>query len=294
MIHKPVLVKEVLEYLNPKPGENFIDGTIGQGGHTLLILERIAPGGRVLGIDLDVAQIENAKVEMPGQKERVVLVHDSYANVKNIALRENFTPVHGILLDLGYSSWQIENSGKGFSFQKDERLDMRYDLGSELTAETIVNEWPEEKLLQILDEYGEEKFAKQIARAVVKARNSKKIESTFELVRIIESTVPEKCQHGRIHCATRTFQALRIAVNDELGNLEEALGEAISVLTSLGRLVVISFHSLEDRMVKNFFREQEKGGFVKIITKKPITASGGELQANPRARSAKLRALIKV
>ena len=294
MIHKPVLVKEVLEYLNPKPGENFIDGTIGQGGHTLLILERIAPGGRGLGIDLDVAQIENAKVEMPGQKERVVLVHDSYANVKNIALRENFTPVHGILLDLGYSSWQIENSGKGFSFQKDERLDMRYDLGSELTAETIVNEWPEEKLLQILDEYGEEKFAKQIARAVVKARNSKKIESTFELVRIIESTVPEKCQHGRIHCATRTFQALRIAVNDELGNLEEALGEAISVLTSLGRLVVISFHSLEDRMVKNFFREQEKGGFVKIITKKPITASGGELQANPRARSAKLRALIKV
>src|SRR3989344_386563 len=281
MIHIPVLSKEVLEYLDPKPGENMIDGTIGQGGHTVLILEKTAPGGRVLGIDLDAGQIENSKAQLAEQKERIVLVNDSYANIISIVERENFKPVHGILLDLGYSSWQLEHSTKGFSFMKDERLDMRYHATSELTAEKIINGWPEEKLRQILDEYGEEKFARQIARGIVEVRGSKKIETTFELIRIIESVVPKKFQHGRIHCATKTFQALRIAVNSELESLKSALPDAISVLSPGGRLAVISFHSLEDRIIKNFFREREKGGVVNLLTKKPITANYQELSKNP-------------
>jgi len=293
MIHKPVLTKEVLEYLDVKPDENIVDGTVGQAGHTLLILEKNKPSGRVLGIDKDAGQIENAQKATSDYKNRVVLINDSYVNIASIIEEEHFRPVNGILLDLGYSSWQLEESGKGFSFAKNEALDMRYSLQNTLTAEVIVNEYPEEKLKNILEEYGEEKFAKQIARKIVEQRKIKKIHSTFELVSIIEMAVPAKFYHERIHRATRTFQALRIAVNDELGNLAAFLPKALSVLAPKGRLVIISFHSLEDRIVKNYFKEKEKEGILHIITKKPILPSGQEVLENPRSRSAKLRAIVK-
>ncbi len=293
MIHKPVLVKEVLEYLDPKPDENIIDATIGQGGHTLVILEKIAPRGIVLGVDLDPQQIENSRVRTEQYKERVILVYDSYANVKAIVQKNEFEPVKGMLLDLGYSSWQIEDSNKGFSFSKDEPLDMRYDSKNPLTARWIVNEYSEQDLQKILEEYGEEEYARKIVKKIVEERKRTPIESTLQLKSLIEASVPKSYQRGRINCATKTFQALRIAVNGELDSLNKVLPDAISVLAPGGRLVVISFHSLEDRIVKDFFREQEKNKTVMILTKKPVTASEEELADNPRARSAKLRAIIK-
>ncbi len=294
MIHTPVLKKEVLEYLDPKADENFIDGTIGQAGHTLLILEKNKPDGRVLGIDQDSQQIENSKLETVHFKDRVVLINDSYSNLKEIVEEINFKPVNGILLDLGYSSWQLENSGKGFSFKKDEMLDMRYDLESILTAEKIINEYPKEEIIKILKEYGEEKFAKQIANEIFEKRKTKRIQSTFQLVDLIEKAVPRKFRQSNIHVATRTFQAIRIAVNGELDNLKKVLPNAISVLSPGGRLVIISFHSLEDRIVKNFFKEESNKKIIKILTPKPVMALPEEISVNPRSRSAKLRVIVKI
>ena len=293
MLHIPVLTKQVLQYLDPKPNENFVDATIGEGGHAIEILKKNEPKGLLLGIDLDSSQIENSRLTTKKFKERIILVNDSYLNLKKIIERENFGPVNGILLDLGMSSWQLEKSGRGFTFQKDEVLDMRYATDNELTAEKIVNKYPEKEIEKILSEYGQEKFTKQIAREIIKQRKVKKIKSTFDLVRIIEKTVPKKFQMGSIHCATRTFQALRIAVNKELDNLKEFLPQAFGMLAPKGRLVVISFHSLEDRVVKNFFKDIFEKGVVKILTKKPITADTNEVLANPKSRSAKLRDVIK-
>jgi 16S rRNA (cytosine1402-N4)-methyltransferase len=248
----------------------------------------------VLGIDQDASQIENARLTTSNYKDRVILVNDSYANVKLIAQKENFKPVSGILLDLGYSSWQLEESKKGFSFMKDEVLDMRYNLQNTLTAQIIVNEYPEAGLQKILQEYGEEKFALHIARKITKQRQIKRINSTFELLRIIEAAIPAKFRHSRLHYATRTFQALRIAVNDELQNLAKFLPDAILTLAPEGRLVIISFHSLEDRIVKNYFKEKSKEGIIKILTPKPVSPTQEEILVNPRSRSAKLRAIIKI
>ena len=298
MKHIPVLTKEVLEYLGPEPNENFIDCTIGQAGHAKLILEKTAPSGRLLGIDLDVQQIENCKTELAGLKNRLVLVNDSYANLQKTVEKNKFFPVNGILLDMGFSSWHTDESKKGFSFQEDQPLDMRYSELSELTAEKIVNEWSEEKIAKILEEYGEEKFAEKIARKITEQRNppagGRKIESTFQLAEIVKDATPPAYWRGRIHYATRTFQALRIRVNDELENLKKVLPQAVSVLSPRGRFAVISFHSLEDRIVKSFFREQKKQNNIKILTKKPVTAREEEIKINPRSRSAKLRALIKI
>ncbi|MFI5205917.1 MAG: 16S rRNA (cytosine(1402)-N(4))-methyltransferase RsmH, partial [Candidatus Paceibacterales bacterium] len=221
----------------------------------------------------------------------MILVNDSYAHIKDIAQANHFQPVNGILLDLGYSSWQIEKSGKGFSFGTDEPLDMRYNIKNHLTAGKIVNEYPESELGHILTEYGEEKFARKIAQGIARERKIKKIETTFALKKIIEMAIPGKFQHGGIHCATRTFQALRIAVNGELDALRRALPDALELLAPGGRLVVISFHSLEDRIVKQFFKENESR--VAILTKKPVTAGEEEIKNNPRSRSAKLRAVVK-
>src|SRR3989344_3413479 len=287
MSHIPVLVKEVLEYLDPKPGENFIDGTVGQSGHSILILKKNKPDGRVLGIDLDFEQIKNSRLQTQQVKERIILVHDSYANIKDIAQKNNFKPVHGILLDLGYSSWQLENSKKGFSFSKDELLDMRYNLENTLTAEKIVNEYSESQIQRILEEYGEEKFARQIAKKIIETRDKKKIRTTFDLMDVIVSAVRGKRyaipmlasgDHrglsiwAKAHIGARSFQALRIAVNGELESLKTALPDALSVLASGGRLAVISFHSLEDRIVKNFFKDSVQEGIATILTKKPVTA----------------------
>ena len=293
-MHIPVLQKEVIEYLDPKPNENFIDCTIGEGGHSLAILEKNAPKGKVLGIDADAEVIKNTKyyIQNTIYKNRVVLVSDNFANLKEIVRREKFIKVCGILLDLGMSSWHLEESGRGFSFLRNEPLDMRYNLENPLTAEKIVNYWSKSEIEKILREYGEERFAKKIAERIIESR-AKPIETTFQLIEIIKSVIPRKYQAGRLHPATRTFQALRIVVNEELNNLEKTLPQAINVLNRGGRLVVISFHSLEDRIVKNFLKKCGGDAYVKLITKKPIGPSKEEIIKNPRSRSAKLRACQK-
>jgi 16S rRNA (cytosine1402-N4)-methyltransferase len=307
MIHTAVLKKEVLEYLNPNQNENFVDGTVGEGGHSEDILNNNGPLGKVLGIDLDPQQIVSSHWLEAIYKDRVILVNDSYTNLEDIIKRKNFQPVNGMLLDLGMSSAQLEGTHKGFSFQVDQGLDMRYnDETGYLTAEKIVNEWTEEKIEEMLREYGEEKFSKKIAKNIVEQRKQGRIKTTFGLIEIIKDATPSaywsrhsrgssmESGRGKIHYATRTFQALRIAVNDELENIKKFLPQAISALAPEGRLVVISFHSLEDRIVKNFLSEESKKGTIKILTKKPITANRDELGKNPRSRSAKLRAAIKI
>ena len=294
-IHTAVLKKEVLEYLDPKQNENFVDCTVGEGGHSEDLLERNGPEGKVLGIDLDPQQIVASQWLHVQYKERVVLVNDSYTNLKEIIARKEFGKVNGILLDLGMSSAQLVRAHKGFSFQIDQGLDMRYnDENNYLTAEKIVNEWSEEKIADILENYGEEKFARKIAKNIVEERKKGRIKTTFQLIEIIKDATPSAYWRGKMHYATRTFQALRIAVNDELENVKRILPDAVSLLEPDGRLVVISFHSLEDRIVKNFLADESKKGTIKIITKKPIMASRDELGKNPRARSAKLRVAIKI
>jgi 16S rRNA (cytosine1402-N4)-methyltransferase len=294
VIHVPVLQKEVLQYLDPKPNENFIDATIGGAGHTFAILEKNGPNGKVLGIDQDPEIIENLKFKIKNFKKRIVLVWGNFAELQEIVKKNKFTSVSGILFDLGMSSWHLEESGRGFSFQRNEPLDMRYNIKNPFTAEKIVNYWSEREIEKILKEYGEEKFAKLIAKKIVEERKFKPIKTTLQLVKIIEKAVPEKYKHQRIHFATRTFQALRIAVNDELNNLKTVLPQALEVLKIGGRMVVISFHSLEDRIVKNFFREKAKENLIKIITKKPIRPTQEEIKINPRSRSSKLRAATKL
>jgi 16S rRNA (cytosine1402-N4)-methyltransferase len=290
-IHKPVLLKEVIEYLNVGKNKNYVDCTIGEGGHAIEILKRNGPKGKVLGIEIDPELYKKLREE---KLERLILVNDSYSNLKEIVERENFKEIHGILFDLGISSWHIEKSGRGFSFLRDEPLIMRYDASREISATEIVNRWPEKEIERILKEYGEERFAKKIAREICKERKKKKIERTLQLVEVIKRAVPKWYLQRRIHFATKTFLALRIAVNNELENLKSGLLQAIDVLEREGRLVVISFHSLEDRIVKNFLKEKEREGKIKILTKKPIVPSKEEIKQNPRSRSAKLRAALKI
>jgi 16S rRNA (cytosine1402-N4)-methyltransferase len=287
-MHIPVLQKEALEYLDPKPNENFIDATIGEMGHTIAILEKNKPNGKVLGIDWDAEVIKKLKFQ-----ERIILVNDSYANLKEIVEKNNFNPVQGILLDLGMSSWHLEESGRGFTFMKNEPLDMRYQNKAQnyLTAEEIINKYPREEIERILKEYGEERFAKRIAERIIAERKIRPIKTTMQLVEILRRSIPVY-GHQKIHFATRTFQALRIAVNGELDNLKRVLPQVLEVLNKGGRIVVISFHSLEDRIVKEFFRNNKE--VLKILTKKPITSTDEEIISNRRARSAKLRAAMKI
>ena len=299
--HKSVFQNEVIKYLNPKPGENFIDATVDGGGHTVAILEKIMPRGKVLGIEIDrelytylAAEIKNQKSKI---KNNVILVNDSFINLKEIINENNFGPVAGILFDLGFSSWHLESSGRGFSFRKNEPLKMNYEsriMNQGLTAEMIVNQWSENELKKIFQEYGEERFAKRITEEIVRFRKNNPIKTTFDLVEIIKKATPYWYQRRRIHPATKVFQALRIAVNDELGNLKKSLPQALEILSAGGRIAVISFHSLEDRIVKNFFKEEAQKNNLKILTKKPVSPSLEELKENPRSRSAKLRAAIKI
>ncbi len=293
-MHVPVLQKEVIEYLDPKPNENFIDCTIGEGGHTLAILEKNGPKGKVLGIDADPEIIRNLKLEIRNFKKRIILVCDNFANLAEIAKSQRFKSVSGILFDLGMSSWHLETSNRGFSFQKKEPLDMRYNLQNPLTAEKILNYWSRVEIEKILKDYGEEQFAPKIAEALLNFRKFKPLQTTSQLVEIIKRATPGWYHRRKIHFATKTFQALRIAVNDELNNLEKALPQALNILKPGGRIVVISFHSLEDRIVKNFLKEGNKNNLLKILTKKPIIPSFKEMKINPRSRSAKLRASQKI
>lgn len=293
-IHTPVLLKEVLEIFNPQPGERYIDATVNGGGHAKEILDRIGEDGLLFGIDRDGALISRLKNKFADRKN-LIAICDSYAEMDDVSVAHGFNMIDGILFDLGFSSYHVGQSGRGFSFLRDEPLDMRYDPEKTvLTAGKIINSWSRAELTRIGKEYGEERFAGKIAEAIVRERAHKHIQTTFELVRVIRDTVPARVQHGRLHPATKIFQALRIAVNDELGELRIGLEKGIDLLRSGGKMVVISFHSLEDTIVKEMFRLKEKKGIVRLITKKPIIASRVEAQINPRARSAKLRALIKV
>jgi len=287
-MHIPVLQKEVIQYLDPKSNENFIDCTVGEGGHALAILEKTAPKGKILGIDADPEIIKSLKLS-----SRIILVCDSFVNLKEVVEKTRFKSVQGILFDLGLSSWHLEESKRGFSFQRNEPLDMRYNPRSPLTAARIVNYYSFQEIEKILKEYGEERFAQEIAKEIITIRKIKPIETTFQLAEIIKRATPRWYHWKKIHPATRTFQALRIAVNDELNNLRKTLPQTIEILKPGGRLVVISFHSLEDRIVKYFYREQASVNRLKILTKKPVTPSKEEMKINPRSRSAKLRACLK-
>jgi 16S rRNA (cytosine1402-N4)-methyltransferase len=288
MKHIPVLLPQVSKYLQPEPNKLFIDGTVGLGGHAHELMSHALPGGRLLGIDRDASNLELAREHLSGFGEAVVLEHSSYANIVALANAHGMTNVDGILLDLGYSSVHVDEAERGFSFRKSGPLDMRYDQSQELSAEIIVNEWSLEDIAKILRQYGEEKAARKIAEAIVSTRAKTRISSTGALAELIEQTVR---RHGKIHPATQTFQALRIAVNDEFGELERALPECVKLLTSGGRLAIISFHSLEDRIIKRFFKSHPD---LNVITKRPEVASREEQLTNKRSRTAKLRVAEKI
>lgn len=296
-LHISVLLEDVIKYLDPKPGDNFIDCTLGDAGHTVEILKKTSPNGKVLGIDFDKEAIKTAKSRVEEEalnKGRGVFVQGNFADLADIARREKFKNVAGLLLDLGLRTEHLATSGRGFSFQKDEPLDMRFgtkDENQPMAAE-IINSWPKDALARIFKEYGEEGRAFKIASAIVRARKKQRILGSKQLADIILKVVPRR-GYMKIHPATKVFQALRITVNDELENLKKVLPDAISILDKGGRLAVISFHSLEDRIVKHFFKENNLKN-LKIITKKPITPSEEEATRNPKSRSAKLRIAEKI
>ncbi len=286
-MHISVLKEEALYFLKPKSGENFIDCTTGSGGHTEAILEKSGPDGKVLGFEWDeglynILQKKNI--------ERLLLVNESYSLLKEVVEENNFGPVSGIIFDLGFSSFHVDSSKRGFSFMRDEKLDMRYNENTLLTAHEIVNRYKEKDLLYILKKWGEEDFSHEIARAIVEKRKDGEIKTTRELVEIIEEAVPPRYREGqRIHCATKTFQALRITVNGELLALEATLPQALDVLEKGGRLVIICFHGGEEKVIRNFLRSVN----VELITTEPVTPKEEEINKNIRSRSAKLYAAIK-
>lgn len=291
-MHTPVLLKEILEIFDPEPGQTYIDATINGGGHGRAILEKLGPKGRMVGIDWDCGLIEKLK---QSRINNLTLTCDNYAHIKSIARKHNLGEISGIIFDLGFSSHHLEESRRGFSFLRDEPLDMRYNIYSnELTAEKIINSWPREAIEDILSRYGEERFARRITDVIIRERSGKKISTTGELIKVILRSVPGQYLKSRIHPATKTFQALRIAVNNELENLEKALRDSTEILAKNGKIAVISFHSLEDRIVKKFFGEKEKGKVLSTLTPKPISPTPEEILGNRRARSAKLRAAEKI
>lgn len=286
-MHIPVLKEEIVKFFDIKPNQNFIDCTAGEGGHTLAILEKNGPNGKVLAIDRDIRNISlvKEKAKSMGVEDRLIAVNESYVNLESIVKKNNFYDIAGIIFDLGLSSWHIDESGRGFTFVKSEFLDMRYFTSTGITAWEIVNYWPEEDIAFILLNYGEEKMAKKIAKEIVNVRKDNKINKTDELSNIVRRVVKSR------KASARVFQALRIAVNDELENISRVLPIAFELLELNGKLVVVSFHSLEDRIVKGFFKEVSDNA--EILTKKPIVPSIKELKNNSRSRSAKLRILIK-
>jgi len=310
--HIPVLLNEVLEFLSPQPGENLVDGTLGGAGHSKAILEKTAPDGKLLGIDMDAEAIQASRMNLDQFKDRIILERDNYINFKKLVDKNNFAPLNLFFLDLGISSKQLDDEMLGISFLKNSPLDMRLG-GDEITggisAEKILNGYSEERIVDIIKNYGEERYAKNIASHIVKERKEKRIESTQELVDIIASAVPGKYRHGRIHFATRTFQALRIAVNGELTSLEKVLPQILEQMEVGGRIGVISFHSLEDRIVKRFFNNEARDCIcgpdvpvcvcghkkrLELVSRKPIRPSEEEVEKNPRSRSARLRVAKKI
>lgn len=301
--HIPVLLPEVLQYLDFHPGDHVVDGTVGGGGHAEAMLERIGPEGRLLGIDADEEALERTKLRLKRFGERVTLVQGNFRNLKTI-IREHFPyPVNIILLDLGISSDQLDDTSRGFSFVADGPLDMRMGRGrdaSTISASEAVNHLPEADLARIIRMWGEDRYARSIAHSIVVSRRVTPFETTHQLVSAVLTALPPHARRparwGRhtIHPATRTFQALRIYVNDELKAIGEAIPQAVEVLQRGGRLAVISFHSLEDRIVKRTFAEFSRKGIVKLVTRKTVEAGTQEVKMNPRSRSAKMRVIEKL
>jgi 16S rRNA (cytosine1402-N4)-methyltransferase len=287
MLHIPVLKNEVIQYLDPKPGSRFIDATLGAAGHTREILERTGPDGQVLAIDQDESALSNAKAMLESFGSRVIFVHSNFRAVGKIAEEHGFLNCDGVLADIGISSMMVDDPSRGFSFMREGPLDMRMDRTQTLTAADVVNTYSEKEIADLIYTLGEERRSRPIARSIVRSRP---LQQTTDLVRAIER-VSGGPRHGQIHPATRTFQALRIHVNDELQSLEDFLDASMTVVRSGGRVVVISFHSLEDRIVKQKFRASTVPG--RVLTKKVVIATDEEVRSNHRARSAKLRAWEK-
>ncbi len=306
--HISVLLEECMEGLNIRPDGIYVDGTLGGAGHSSQIARRLY-GGRLIGIDRDPVALEAAGKRLEPYSDRVTLVHSNFSQMKQVLEDLQIDGVDGILLDLGVSSPQLDDGERGFSYMVDAPLDMRMNGGDSLSAEAVVNTWPQEELKRILYTYGEERYAPQIAGAICRCREISPIKTTLELVDIIRSAMPPAALREKQHPAKRSFQAIRIAVNDELGAVEQIMEDAVGLLKPGGRLAIITFHSLEDRIVKNGMALSAKGctcppsfpvcvcgkkPLVKIISRKPIVASDEELEANPRSRSAKLRVCEKL
>lgn len=289
MPHKSVLFEETLRYLDLQPGAVVVDGTLGGGGHAEAILEKIGSQGTLIGLDRDESAILRCQEKFRDRKN-VIIRHADFRNMGQVLNELHFSGVNAVLLDIGISSFQIDEAERGFSFQKEGPLDMRMNSTEGPTAADLVNNLPSKDLDRILFEWGEEYAARKITRAICERRVKKKFQTTLDLAETIEKIIPRR---GRLHPATRTFQGLRIAVNDELGALEDGLRFGFENLTSGGKMAVISFHSLEDRLVKNFFRDKMRSSEGLLLSKKPITPSRDEMQINPRSRSAKLRVIEK-
>ncbi len=301
--HVPVLLNECIECLNIKEGGIYVDGTLGGGGHSSCVLKRLNNTGKLIGIDRDSEALAYTSERLK-EYSNVVYVKDNHENIKNILIDLGIEEVDGILLDLGVSSYQLDEPSRGFSYMYDAPLDMRMNKDQEFTAYDVVNKYSEERLADIFFNYGEEKYSKSIARKIVDVRKTRAIETTYELVDVIKSAIPAKARNEKQHPAKRVFQAIRIEVNGELVDLENAICDAVMSLKTGGRLLIITFHSLEDRIVKKTFENLQGKctcppdfpkcvcgfkSYGKVITKKPIIATDDELEQNPRSRSAKLR-----
>lgn len=307
--HIPVLLNECIEGLAIKPDGVYVDGTLGGGGHSYHICERLSDRGTLIGIDRDKDALAASLGRLDGQSCKRILVQSDYADIKTVLAENGIDQIDGALLDLGVSSYQLDNAKRGFSYMQDAPLDMRMDQTASLTAYDVINEYDRDALTRVISEYGEERWAKRIAEFICEARRKKPVETTGELVGIIKAAIPAKARREGPHPAKRTFQAIRIEVNDELGQLKSAIDDFCDALAPGGRLCIITFHSLEDRIVKEIFNKRVnpcvcppefpvcvcgKVGDVKKITRKPIIPDDEEIASNPRARSAKLRVIEKL
>ncbi|MCM8795879.1 MAG: 16S rRNA (cytosine(1402)-N(4))-methyltransferase RsmH [Candidatus Omnitrophica bacterium] len=294
--HTPVMLKEILEYLKLCPGKIIVDATIGTGGHSLEIIKHIIPGGRIIGIDRDSESLEMARMRLKEFAPNCDFVHGNFSKIDVILKDLGIMKVDGVLFDLGLSSFQLENAERGFSFQRDGPLDMRLDRMSYISAYDLINNLNEEEISSILWNFGQERWHNRIAHLLIKERERHPISTTKELTEIVLNAIPLRYRHRcyRIHPATRTFQAIRIAVNRELETLEVAIDKAQEVLNPSGRICVISFHSLEDRIVKLAFKRMRAQNLIKIITPKPLVPRAEEMETNPSSRSSKLRVAEKI
>lgn len=307
-LHKPVMLNECIDMLNIVPSGIYVDGTLGGAGHSLEIVKRL-DSGKLIAFDQDIEAIENAKIKLKAYEDKVILIHDNFRNIKKSLEDIDIFRINGLLLDLGVSSYQLDSPERGFSYRYDAPLDMRMNQSSQISAKYIVNTYSEEDLKRIIRDYGEEKWASRIAQFIVEERMKKPIDTTGELVQIIKAAIPKKAREEEQHPAKRTFQAIRIETNHELDVIHDVLESAVELLLPGGVISVITFHSLEDRIVKNFFRDESTGCIcppeipvcvcnhqarLRLAHRKPLVPSEEELRENPRSRSAKVRGVIKL